>query len=192
VNDLTYARAAAAAYDPLSARTIDWRDCRVVIEGSIAAVRGTVPDNWENWLRDFHVAGELARDHPTLGPCPAGALDAAEALVGLLPAEIDTLTGHSLGGQVAALIAGLLAVGGRMPRLVTFDAPKAGGEALGTLLAQAEIRQYRFRGSAVTHWPLFLDRHIRPLIDTGAWTPWPVEAHSISRYVGWLALQPPP
>jgi hypothetical protein len=194
VTDLALARLAAAAYDPAPAGTIlDWRDCRVVLTGNVASVRGTVPDNWENWLRDFRVAGEVARDHTGLGSCPAGALDAAEALARALPATIDTLTGHSLGGQIAVLIAGLLAASGRVVRLVSWDAPKAGGNALAALLGSAEVRQYRFRGSYVTDWPAFLDRHVRePLIETGAWTPWPIEAHSISRYVGWLALQPPP
>lgn len=188
-DDLDLCRLAAASYNvPPTGLVLDWRDCRMVVNGRRVSVRGTVPDNWQNWLRDFQVDGEVARDHPDLGTCPAGALDAAEALFKLLPEDVNEFNGHSLGGQVAVLLAGLAAASGRPPvLLVTWDAPKAGGEALSKLLEEWAVRQYRFRGSFVVDWPLFLDRHTRePLIAAGEWTPDFVQAHSIARAVAWL------
>ena len=181
---------AAAAYDvpPATASTvIDWRDCRVLLTGEVAAVRGTVPDSMPNWLRDFWVSGEASHTHPALGTCPAGALQAAEGLLPLIGTP-KVLTGHSLGGQVAVLLAGLLAaVGTPAITLVTWDAPKAGGPALAELLAKTRTRQYRFRGSVVTDYPLFLDQHVRdPLFDICDWTANFIEAHSIGRALAWL------
>ncbi len=186
---------AAASYALAPAGTIiDWRDCRAVVTGTTATIRGTVPDSWPNWVRDFRVGGLISRFHPQIGACPAGALDAAEALAALLPAGVDTLNGHSLGGQVAVEIAGLLVAAGQPVRtLVTWDAPKAGGAALTSVLKPVPVRQYRFLGSFVTDWPVFLDRHVRaPLIVIGHPTPDPVKAHSITRALAWLLANEPP
>jgi hypothetical protein len=179
---------AAAAYDPLpTGAVIDWQDCRVVMNGPVAAVRGTLPDVLMSWFRDFEVAGQMCRNHPRLGVCANGPLAAAEALVGLLPPTVGTITGHSLGGQIGVLLAGLLAADGRATRLVTWDSPKAGGAALAAVLSRAEIRQYKFRASIVTDWPLLLDRHVRePLIPILPWAVNPIEAHSIGRALRWL------
>jgi hypothetical protein len=201
--DLDLCALAAAAYDVLptgqvigsrsepmcreASVALDWQDCRVIVHGTVAAVRGTVPDVMANWLRDFEVAGELCRKHPLLGRCASGALDAAEALVDLLPAGVDCVTGHSLGGQIGVLLAALLHLDGKEVRLVTWDAPKAGGVDLAACVEALDIRQYQFRGSVVTHWPLLLDQHVRePLIATLPWTVDPVEAHSIQRALLWL------
>ena len=57
---------------------------------------------------------------------------------------------------------------------------------LGTLDPVA-VRQYKFRGSVVTEWPLCLDIHVRPpLINIGDWTLSPLRAHSIERAALWL------
>jgi hypothetical protein len=168
---------------------VDWRDCRVVISGDVASVRGTVPDNAANWLRDFRVIGEVSRTHPDLGDCASGALDAAEGLLPLIGTP-RILTGHSLGGQVAVLLAGLLVVLKTPPdTLVTWDAPKAGGQLLAAQLVGVATRQYRFRGSVVTDYPLFLDEHVRdPLFDICDWTADFIEAHSIERALAWMHM----
>lgn len=183
MTDLDLARQAAASYDAKPAGACyDWRDCRAVVTGRVAAIRGTVPGNWANWLRDLRINGEVCKQHPRFGPCPAGALTAAEALSESLP-DVDAITGHSLGGQIATLVAAMRDI----PLLVTWDAPKAGGDGLRETLSHSDVRQFRFRGSVVTCWPLFLDEHVRPLTEIGDWTPLVVEAHSISRAVSWMA-----
>jgi len=179
-------RLAADAYaEKPAGRAIDWRDMRAVVNGNIAAVRGTDPDSLYNWERDFSVWQEHVTQHPQLGRCAAGALEAAEALAPLIPPEVDTLTGHSLGGQVAVILAALLLP--QVKLLVTFDAPKAGGFGLAATLDPVAVRQYKFRGSVVTEWPLCLDIHVRPpLINIGDWTLSPLRAHSIERAALWL------
>lgn len=183
----------AYAVPPAAGSTVvDWRDCRVVITGEVAAVRGTVPDSMPNWLRDFRVGGEVSHTHPVLGTCPAGALSAAEGLLPLIGMP-RILTGHSLGGQVAVLLAGLLMSVNTPPdMLVTFDAPKAGGSTLAGLLFTVTARQYRFRGSVVTDYPVFLGQHVRePLIDICDWIPDFIEAHSINRALAWMRANEP-
>jgi hypothetical protein len=157
----------------------------MIVLGNFAAIRGT--SNLGNWLRDFRFEPELCRTHVDIGTCPAGPLDAAMALAEMLPPEVDTITGHSLGGQIAVQLAGIVhAVRKNIKLLVTWDAPKAGGPALTRILADVTVRQYKFRGSVVTDWPLFLDQHVRdPLIEMEPWTMDPVEAHSILRACDW-------
>jgi pimeloyl-ACP methyl ester carboxylesterase len=192
MTDLDLARLAAAAYDPTPVGTIvDWYDVRAVVTGRVCAVRGTVPDNFQNWLRDLAVHPIPLYDHPRLGLCAAGAVEAAEALAARLPPEVNTFIGHSLGGQIAGPLAGIRADAGRpVVALVTFDAPKSGGPQLSALLAAVAVRGYRFRGSEITLWPPTLHQHVRePLIDVGDWTPDPILAHSIDRAVAWMAAR---
>jgi hypothetical protein len=179
--DLALARLSRDAYNPaVTGQVIDWRDMRAVATGSVLAVRGTC--SYANAARDMAIAA--SRPHPVLGPCVEGAIDAAEGLLPLIPRGIDTVTGHSLGGQVAVLLAALLP-GVRL--LVTWDAPKPGGAMLAAHLAGMECRQHRFRGSVVSGWPFFLDQHVRePLLDMCDWTPDVVRAHSIERACAWL------
>jgi hypothetical protein len=167
-------------------KRIVWEDMSADLTGNVLAIRGT--RSWLNLRRDMLIAGEISRTHPTLGKCASGALDAAEGLFPLIGPEVDTLTGHSLGGQVAVCLAGLFVAAGRPVKLlVTFDAPKAGDIALAGLLAGVETRQYRFLGSVVSAWPLWLDRHVRePLMPIVQWTADVVRAHSIDRAAEWM------
>ena len=158
----------------------------MIVAGGMAVIRGTA--NIHNWFRDFHVTPKFCRAHVDIGLCPSGALDAAMAFADMLPPEVEILTGHSLGGQIAAEIAGMRrAVRKPLTTLVTFDAPKAGGLQLTNILADIEVRQYRFRDSPVTWWPIDFDHHVRvPLIDIGDRTFDPLEAHSITRAADWM------
>lgn len=180
---------AAASYDQNpTGLIVDWRDVRAVATGSVLAIRGTEPDNIPNWLRDFAVWGHLAAQHPRLGVCSEGALAAALGLLGHpYLDQVTTITGHSLGGQIAACLAGLLVSQGRSVELVTWDAPKPGDSQLASLLAGSPVRQYRFRGSKVTDWPVLRYQHVRePLIDIGDWVPNVITAHSITRALAWV------
>lgn len=185
-SDINLARASRDAYNVTPEGTLaDWEDMRAVTLNGVLAIRGT--SSWANMRRDLFVHGEASRTHPTLGKCCGGILDAAEHMLPLIGTP-RVLTGHSLGGWCAILLAGLLAVSGTPPELlVTFDAPKAGMAELVSLLSGVTIRQYRFRGSFVTDWPLWLNVHCSvPLIDVGDWVPDPVRAHSIDRACGWM------
>jgi hypothetical protein len=183
------ARDAYAASPAGQAGRITWRDMTADVAGNVLAIRGT--RSWLNLRRDMLIAGEISSTHPTLGRCATGALEAAEGLLALVPPQVDTLTGHSLGGQVAVCLAGLFVACGRpVRRLLTWDAPKAGGAVLADLLAGVEVRQYRFRGSVVSAWPLWLDQHVRaPLTPASEWIPDLIRAHSIDRAAAWMLAQ---
>lgn len=169
-------------------------DLRLVWRPGEATVRGTDPESVANWHEDLDVRLRTLVDHADLGPCPEGALHAALALYGLLPAAPRRLFGHSLGGQVAALIAALLTAAGHVPdSVILVDPPKSGGEKLRALLDHIpDMRVVRLAGSYVTDWPIFESSllHARePLIPVGDWTPNPVEAHSITRAAAWIAAR---
>ena len=162
---------------------IEHQDISADVIDSTVAVRGT--RSYANAKRDLDILPEACAQHPELGLCVAGALDAALGLFPQIPDGVDTVTGHSLGGQVAVILAALL--GPRCKLLVTWDAPKAGGIRLAAATRGFDVLQYRFRGSVVTTWPLCLDLHVRTPIDIGDWTLDPIEAHSIDRACGWIA-----
>lgn len=185
VTDLELALLSRDAYLPNpEGKVIDWRDMRVVITGDVCSVRGT--SSFDNAYRDMCVIGEESRLHPQLGECPSGPLDAAEALVPLI-GHPQIITGHSLGGQTALLIAAILATNDAHPDLVvTFDAPKAGGDDLVELFVGVQTRQYKFRGSVVTKWPIAFYKHVRPLIVVGDMDFNIVQAHSIERACLWM------
>ena len=173
------------AIDAIGALRLVWRDGE-------ATIRGTEPDRWANWREDLDIREVTLAGHAVLGPCPDGALRAALALHNLLPAMPRVVMGHSLGGQVAAILAGLCIADGHAPdTVIAIDPPRPGTETLRTLLAPVpDVRVVRLAGSVVTDWPVF-DRglvHARdPLIPAGNWTPDPIEAHSITRAAAWFA-----
>ncbi len=182
MSDLIYAKLAAAAYNPTPAhgvQRITFQDISADITGNTIAVRGT--NSFATLRRDMLITGTMCVTHPDLGACQAGALAAALGLLPLIPATVDTATGHSEGGGIATLLAALLG----LRRLVIWDGVRAGGDGLIAALGALECRAYRFAGSPVTDWP-FGYQHVRPLVEIGDWCLDPVEAHSINRAVGWL------
>jgi hypothetical protein len=112
---------------------------------SIVAFRGSV--TVLDWLRDFFFAPVAVRAHPQLGRCHAGFLDGAEssadAVADAVRAGPFVLTGHSLGGALAAGVAGLLICAGLAPEaVVTFGAPRFGMARFAALLKPYAVRQY--------------------------------------------------
>lgn len=186
MTDLPYARMSAAAYGPTPApgvQRITYQDISADIVGGICAVRGT--NSFATLKRDMEIVGMVPVDHPSLGPCNAGALAAALGLLPLVPAGVDTFTGHSEAGGIVPILAALR----HAKLLVRWDGVEVGGPILLAALAGVECRSYHFRGSPVTWWPLGMFGQISPLIDIGDWTPAPLQAHSIERACAWLAAR---
>lgn len=196
MTDLDLARLAASAYDAAPAgRVVDYLDSRAVVteapDDLTIAIRGTRPDSIEDWIRD---ASAWPVHHPQLGACHAGFLTAAVGLWSQLRPIVAgrrvRLCGHSMGGGDAVLIAGLMAADAVPPELlVTFEAPRAGGHMLATLLAGVEVRQYRYGNDPVTEvpWVPGVYEHVRePLVAIGAAMVCAAECHFIARTVAWL------
>ncbi len=180
---------AAAAYT--SAPT--WRagDVHAVCTGPVIALRGTVPDSMADWCRDFDA---LPVHDQVLGWCHQGFLDGARAI---LPAVLDsaqgrlTLVGHSLGGALALLLAGLL-VGYGVPvvAVVAFGAPCAGGRGLAEPLERTQLRLYRHGADPVPFVPWLPGILEQPaaLLHIGQCGSDPIEDHFVARYLA--ALEP--
>lgn len=192
--------AAAYALTPAAGvQRIGWRDIHAdlfSIDGAIGIfVKGTDPQNFENLARDADVADETSTAHPRLGPLFAGAYDAA---LGLLP-QILQITGdrrlipggHSLGGQIATDITGLVndEQPGRVPEMWGFDPPKAGWQELETALVPVRCNIFRFAGSIVSRWPFERGVHVRAPVVIGDWTLNLLQAHSIARAAAWVMTQ---
>lgn len=181
----------SCAYDLMPSGTIiDHNDLRLVIDGDMVTVRGTVLNSFENWLRDFD-ALPLASD---FGMCHAGFLHGA---LNLLPLVLDritpnyVLTGHSLGGAIVIILGAMLVRVGKPPsRLVTFEAPKAGGMQLRMPYANISVTQYRYGNDPVTDVPFLpgVYEHLRDLTNIGQRMIDPIDCHHISRTVEALKL----
>jgi hypothetical protein len=199
VGDLSYAILSAATYDPTPVGVIvDYRDARAVItpdaDALDVAIRGTRPTVLADWVRDVSGWPSYSIQHPRLGGCHAGFLGAAVGLWGLLAPLVSgrrvRLTGHSMGGADAVLIAGLMVDDAQPPELlVTWEAPRAGGHMLRAMLAGVEVRQYKFGNDPVPDvpWAPLIYEHVRePLIVIGEPMGDPIACHSIARAVAWL------
>lgn len=196
ITDLALCAQSAAAYDRAAPGTrLHWQDMSALVteeaDGFVMAVEGTDPRNWLNLIRDANVASFPMKDDPELGPIPEGAEQAA---VGFLPMIEEIVgsspwnaTGHSLGGQVAVILAARMRQIGKPPlRLVPFDPPKSGGPMLAKVLADVPGQPYAFNGSIVTHWPFFEGHQFRAPIVIGDHTFDLLEAHSITRALAWM------
>ncbi len=198
MTDTDLCAASAAAYVTTTpGRRITWRDMSALLtedaDGFVLAVEGTNPANIENDLRD---ADTTPVDDPDLGPMPAGAAAAAAGFFAMLPGIIVDApwraTGHSLGGQVAAILAARMRLTGRPPRrLVTFDSPKPGTEKLSGVLSDVPGTAYTFDASIVNHWPFFFGQQFRAPVVIGDYTPDWLTAHSITRALAWMRAHEP-
>jgi Lipase (class 3) len=164
--------------------------------------RGT--HSWQEWLADLAAipmpatavdlfASRLWPVETTsdfrLGEIHAGFLAGAARLMPSVDALLGSgqpfaLCGHSLGGALATVVAGFLAVSDRPPsEIVTFGAPRAGKEALAAVLHDIPMRQYRYRADPVPMVPTdppFM--HPRAILQLGPAYGLVVSDHAIGNY----------
>lgn len=134
----------------------------------VLAVRGSEFD-FEDWLRNF-------RAYPCadwqLGMVHRGYLAGARALWPLVsPKLLDSndqrprvIVGHSAGGGIGTVLAGLMCVAERAPALLcTFGCPRVGYAKLGAVLREHKVTQWRYMHGidcVPDHpWPIWGYRH---------------------------------
>ncbi len=152
----------------------------------IIAVRGTTADP-ADWLRDLSALPE--RD-PDLGWCHRGFLDGARALSGAIMASGADLrgailVGHSMGGAIALLLAGML-IARNVPvrAVVAFGAPRCGSWKLRRVLRRIPLRLYRNGDDPVPDVPFLPGFYVHPcaLIAVGEPALDPIADHAIASY----------
>lgn len=152
----------------------------------IIAIPGTKREIGE-WLRDFDAVPCWDR---TLGVCHRGFRNGAWELYRRSPlADHDfagaVITGHSMGGALAILLAAILISEGAPPRaVVTFGAPRCGSWKLRRVLAKTPLRLYRNGDDPVPEVPWLpgLYLHPRALIAIGEPAFDPLADHPIAVY----------
>lgn len=164
---LRLAELAAEAYVPLWAWETEGRvRARRFEEGgyTVVAIQGTTRDGF-SILRDMRAAPWW---HPGVGFCPAGALKGARDLLILLLRDLSAelhdgrvvIVGHSLGGQIGFILAGLLVSIGMTPAgVVAFDPSRAGFYFLRRQVSQIPFALYTWHGVDIVPWVPWGYRH---------------------------------
>jgi hypothetical protein len=160
----------------------------------IIAFRGSIVPH--DWALDFQAVPAVDREtaqHPALGRMHRGFLLGAQTLIPQVALAVQgkryALTGHSLGGALALVVAGLLVDDGNPPqRVTTFGAPKCGFAQFVAALEKVPIAQYRRGNDPVPLLPCWLPQfpyeHPRlPLIRVGVPAINPFQCHHVEGYV---------
>ena len=159
----------------------------------VIALRGS--ENIDDWMHDFTA---IPQWHRQLGFCHAGFLhdmdDVFAAVRGVVGAQV-IITGHSLGGSRARILAGLFACNGLpVDTLCTFGSPKPAFVNLARIIEKSGMKHssYRFYNDIVPTVPLtiepFLDFvHTEPYIQlvghSGQSDFSPMRDHAIDNYM---------
>ena len=156
--------AAAATYqrtDPCAAGPISVFQSQRSDGLRIIAIEGTHDD--AGWVIDFFALKAVDHEgynHPSLGFIHAGFYASAQVvlpLVAPLTAQPYAICGHSLGGAMALLLAGLLIDRGHAPvKTGAFAAPKVGGYKFVEAVTAYPFCHYRYGGDVVPLVPFSL------------------------------------
>ena len=152
----------------------------------IIAIPGTKREIGE-WLRDFDAMPILDRDR---GICHRGFRNGAWELYRRSPLTAhdfagSVIVGHSLGGALALLLAGILTVEHCPPRaVVTFGAPRCASWKVRRLLRPIAMRCYRNGDDPVPDVPWLPGVYVHPRrqIEIGTPAPDPISDHHIGAY----------
>lgn len=168
MSDLTLATLADLVYS----QTVGWDDYWV-INGVVIArsdntlvLRGSVTA--EDWCRDFDA---MPQWHPQLGFCHKGMLAGMDEVFAAVRGKMTGpahITGHSLGGARARLLAGLFIVNFlSVETLCTFGSPKPAYVNLQRIIEKSGVRHcsYRNRNDVVPTLPPLGD-----FVHTEDWT----------------------
>jgi predicted lipase len=159
-----------------------------VAQAHCLAFRGTEFDGFSpiDLIRDLRF---LPWYDGRVGWCHAGFLKGAQAIwplvepVAMKPGYPVALTGHSLGGALACIVAGFMCAGGKPPaRLVTFGCPKPAYSGLRMLLFRhlnGNQKHYVNDGDPVPRVPPFGDAPMPQFLAGG-------EGHRMSDYAAAL------
>lgn len=164
-------------------------DIRAVIteiDGAVAvAVRGTLITSVDNILTDLDA---LPVVHANLGSVPRGFLLAAMSLLPLVEAQIAgrpvVVTGHSLGGSVAILLAAMLSV--PPIEVVAFEPARSGMAGIVGCMSSINGTIYRYGDDPVPEVPPWPYRHPWNVTAIGHSMPDPISCHSIDVVIAWL------
>lgn len=162
-----------------------------VIDNTICC-RGSEID--EDWIRDF----EAVPVHTPLGTLHKGFWEGIESLyAAILHIQKPIITGHSLGGAHARILAGMFVQSGNIPTdLCTFASPRPGMDDFKALINSVQFphRNYRYMNDPVPMVPIpipFIEHweHTEPNTELRGPAHLNVfEDHHIANYLGALQV----
>lgn len=167
-------------------------DIRAVItetnEYVIVTSRGTVIESVDNWLTDFDVFPVYGNG---FGYVPRGFMDATLKLLSFIDPLADgkkiITCGHSLGGDVAILLAASLVCNGHdVVAYAAFEPACSGEERLRTALKDKEGYISHFGNDPVPLLPPFYS-HPCTVTAIGHDMVNPLDCHSVVRVAAWLS-----